>query len=328
MNLVLLFAISIFFAMNMGASGLGVSFAPSVGSDLIKKNKAVIIFTIFVFLGSLFLGGRVAKTLGGKIIPAEFIDLNVALIVLSSACISLFLANILKIPQSTSIATVSSLIGVGIYFRSLNGFMIVYLLAVWAVVPIAAYFTTYFITKRIYPPTQKNLRFYEKFFLHRNKLVKWILFTNFYSAFGIGTNNVANVVGPLLATDIITPFIGFLVFSLFFGLGGFVLGKGVLNTVSKEIVPVGVLSASIVSLIVSTFIVLCSLLGLPAPYVQFSSLAFLAVYTVKEESNHSKVLVHPVTKRIAKVWIFTPLLSALISFLLLTILGIKNDLHS
>ncbi len=324
MILLLLFAISIFFAINMGASGLGVSFAPSVGSNLIKKNKAVIIFTVFVFLGSLFAGGRVARTLSRGIIPAELIDINTVLIILSSACISLFLSNMLKIPQSTSIATVSSLVGAGIYFRSLNTYKVAYLVAVWIVVSIASYFTTYFIAKMIYPPKQNNLRFYEKFFFHKNKLAKWTLFTDFYSAFGIGTSNVANVVGPLLATDLITPNKGFLIFSLIFGIGGFILGKGVLNTVSKEIVPIGVLSASIISLVVSTFIVTCSLLGLPAPYVQFSSLAILAIYTVKEESNHSIALVHPITKKILKIWILTPLLSMSTSFLLLAILGIKK----
>lgn len=324
MILVLLFAISIFFAMNMGASGLGISFAPSVGSDLIKKNKAVIAFTIFVFLGSLFAGERVAKTLSGKIIPAEFIDINVVLIVLFSACISLFMANILRIPQSSSISIVSSLVGAGIYFRSLNFYMIFYLLVVWVVLSFIVYFITYFITKKIYPPTQKNLYFYERFFFHRNKLVKWIIFTDFYSAFSIGTNNVANIVGPLLATNMITPNIGFLIFSLFFGLGGFILGKGILNTVSKEIVPIGVLSASIVSLVVSSFIVICSLLGLPAPFVQFSSFAIMAIYTVKEERNHSAILVQPITKKIMKVWIFTPLLSILVTLLLFLILGVKR----
>lgn len=324
MILIMLFAISIFLAMNMGASGLGVSFAPSVGSNLIRKNKAVIIFTIFVLLGSLLVGSRVAKTLSGKIIPAEFINLHSALIILSSTCISLFFANVLKMPQSTSIVTVSSLTGAGIYFRSLNIFMIVYFILIWVSVSVAAYFTTYLIAKRIYPPTQYNLRFYEKVFCHKDKLAKWTLFTDFYSAFGVGTNNVANVVGPLLATNIINPTIGCLVFSLIFGFGGFILGKRVLNTVSKEIVPLGVASASIVSLVVTTFIVLCSLLGLPAPYVQFSSLAILAIYTVKEESNHSLALVHPITKKILKVWVFTPLLSMSICFLLLTLLGIKR----
>jgi len=321
---VLLIIISIFWALNMGASGLAVSFAPSVGSNIIKKNKAVIFFTIFVIMGALFVGGRVAKTLSSKIIAPELITQEVVLVILFSACIALFLANILKIPQSTSIITVGSFIGAGLYFKSLNFSLIRYLILVWAGVSLLSYILTYFIARKIYPPRQKNLRFYEKFFCHETKLKKWTLCTDYYSAFGIGTNNVANVVGPLLAANLIKPSIGFLIFSLLFGLGGLILGKGVLNTVSKEIVPLGTISASIVSLVVSTFIITCSVLGLPAPYVQFSSLAILAIHTVKEEKNHSQTLIHPITKKILKVWVLTPILSIIICYSILLLLGVKR----
>ncbi len=323
-EILLLIIVSIFWAMNMGASGLAVSFAPSVGSNIIKKNKAVVLFTIFVLIGALFVGGRVAKTLSSKIIAPEFITQPVVLVILFSSCIALFLANVLKIPQSTSIIIVTSFVGAGIYFRSLNFSLIGYLIIVWVGVSLLSYIFTYFIARKIYPPRQKNLRFYEKFFCHEAKLKKWTLFTDFYSAFGIGTNNVANVVGPLMAANIVSPGTGFLIFSLLFGLGGLILGKGVLNTVSKEIVPLGTISASVVSLVVSTFIIGCSLLGLPAPYVQFSSLSILAIHTVKEEKNHSATFVHPITRKILKVWVLTPALSIIICYSILAILWVKK----
>jgi sulfate permease len=310
--------------MNMGASGLAVSFAPSVGSNIVRKDKAVVFFTIFVLIGSLLLGNRVATTLSSKIIGPAFISEEVALVILFSACVALFLANIFKIPQSTSIITVSAFVGAGLYFKSLNFSLICYLILVWVAVSVLAYFITYFIARRIYPPCEKNLRFYEKIFCHQQKLKKWTLYTDFYSAFGIGTNNVANVVGPLLAANIISPNTGFLFFSLLFGLGGFVLGRGVLNTVSKEIVPLGVISASIVSLVVSSFIIICSILGLPAPYVQFSSLSILAIHTLKEEKNHAQTLAHPITKKILKIWLLTPVLSILICYALLSLSNIKK----
>lgn len=322
MILFILIVVSIFWAMNMGASGLAVSFAPSVGSKIIKKNKAVIIFTVFVLIGALLVGGRVAKTLSGKIIPQEFITQPVVLIILTSACISLFLANMIRIPQSTSIVTVSSFAGAGLYFKALNTGLIIYLISIWVGVSLLSYIVTYFIANKIYPPRRGNFKFYEKFFYHKNKLRKWTLFTDFYSAFGIGTNNVANVVGPLIGAGVLNPNIGFIVFSLLFGLGGFVFGKGVLNTISKEIVPLGIISASIVSLIVTSLIVTCSLLGLPAPYVQFSAFSILAIHTVKEEKEHIHTLVHPITKKIFKVWVFTPVLSVTICYLLLKIFKI------
>ncbi|MCM8778910.1 MAG: anion permease [Candidatus Omnitrophica bacterium] len=320
MNLIILIIISIFWAMNMGASGFAASFAPSVGSNLIKGKRAVIIFTVFVLIGALLIGGRVAKTLSSKIVPPDFIDQNVVLIILLSASISLFLANLLKIPQSTSIVTVSSFVGAGIYFKYLNIPLIAYLILVWVSVSVLSYFITYLISRRIYPPRSENLRLYERFFYHEEKFKKWTLLTNCYSAFGIGTNNVANVVGPLIAANIINPNFGFLIFSLLFGLGGYILGKGVLNTVSKEIVPLGFISASLVSLVVTTFIIGCSILGLPAPYVQFSTFSILAIHTLKEEKNHTQTLVHPITKKILRVWVFTPALSIFICYLLLSLL--------
>lgn len=324
MLLIVLVIISLFWAMNMGASGLAVSFAPSCGSNLIRKNKAVIFFVIFVLLGALLVGNRVVKTLNSKIIAPEFISPAVVLIILFSACISLFLANILKIPQSTSIITVGSFIGTGLYFNSLNLGLIFYLISIWIMVSLLSYSLTYFIGRKIYPPRPENLWLYEKFFYHKDKLAKWTFLTDCYSAFGIGTNNVANVVGPLVGANIISPIPGFLVFSLLFGLGGLILGKGVLNTIGKEIIPLGMVSAALVSLIVSTFIVICSILGLPAPYVQFSSLSILAIHTVKEEKNHSQTLMHPLTKKILKVWILTPLLSIIICYLLLFFLKVTK----
>lgn len=318
----ILMIISIFWAMNMGASGLAVSFAPSVGSNIIKKDKAVIIFTVFVLLGAFLIGPRVAKTLSSKIIAPEFVNQPVVLIILTSTCISLFLANLIKIPQSTSIITVSAFIGAGLYFKSLNVGLIIYLISVWIGVSVLSYFITYFIADKVYPPRKENFRLYERIFFHKGKLKKWTFLTDCYSAFGIGTNNVANVVGPLLGAGVINPYFGFFTFSLLFGLGGYVFGKGPLNTVSKEIVPMGVMSASIVSLVVTTFIVSCSLLGLPAPYVQFSSFSILAIHTIKEEKEHIHTLVHPITKKIFKVWIFTPILSMGICYLLLKICSI------
>lgn len=323
-TLLLLIVISVFWAMNMGASGFAVSFAPSVGSNIIKRNKAVFLFSIFVLTGALFLGGRVARTLSSRIIAPELITQPVALIVLFSACVSLFLANMLKIPQSTSIIIIGAFVGAGIYFGSLNLSLLRYLVFVWIGVSALAYFLTYFIARIFYPPRQKNLRIYEKFLNHESKLKKWTLFTDYYSAFGIGSNNVANVVGPLAAASIVSPNAGLLIFSLLFGVGGLFLGKGVINTVSREIVPLGTVSASIVSMVVSSFIIICSVLGLPAPYVQFSSLSILAVHTAKEEKNHSRTLAHPITKKILKVWLLTPVLSIIICYFLLFIAGINR----
>lgn len=320
MSIILLAIVSIFFALNMGASGVAVSFAPSYGSNLLSKNKIVILFTIFVLIGALLIGPRVAKTIGSKIIDKNFMTPDIVLIILTSASISIFIANILKIPQSTSIVTVGAVTGIGIYFKSLKIDVILKMIFFWLFFSILSYFISYFITKKIYPPNENNFRFYEKFFKHKNKFKLWVILTDIYSAFGIGTNNVANVVGPLSYSKIFhNRFLLFIIFSLIFGLGAFILGQRTIKTVGKDIVPIGVISASIISFIVTTLIVLASVFGLPAPYVQFSTMAILAVSTAKEETQHIIAFKNPLILKIFKIWIFSPILSIGISYLLVSI---------
>jgi len=316
-NIFFLILVSFFLAINMGGSGYSVSFAPSIGAGIIKKEISVIFFTLFVLFGSLFAGINVARTLSSKIVPIEILKEDVVLIILISSSISLFIANILKIPQSTSMITVGSYIGAGLYFKSINLPLILKIFLSWILISFFSYFLTYSIGKKIYPPRFENLKIYEKLFLNKNRLEKFTLLTSLYSAFGIGTNNVANVVGPLYAAKIIYPYQGFLIFSFIFGIGGYIFGRKVVNTVGKEIIYIGYTSAALISLVISSIIILCSVLGLPAPYVQFSTFSILAIHTLKEGKKHYDTLNHPLSKKIIKVWIITPILSGFISWFLL-----------
>ena len=117
---ILLIGVVFFFVMNMGASGIAPAFAGMYGGGMIKKKKALLLFPIFVILGALILGRNVAVTIGKSLLPAGLISFDVALVILASAALSLFLANILKIPQSTSQVTVGAAIGAGLYFKQFN----------------------------------------------------------------------------------------------------------------------------------------------------------------------------------------------------------------
>jgi len=320
-KVIALLAIASFYTMNMGASGIGISFSPAYGGKIISRRKAVLLFTISVFLGAILIGEKVSRTIRSKIVSQSYMTVDTVIIILLSCCLSLFIANIIKIPQSTSIVTVFSLAGVGLYFRSLNVKTITVLLITWGVFLLMTYFITYFVARRLYPPQARNLWIYEKVFTHEKKLRMFVLLTSIYSAFSIGTNNVANVVGPITGAGILDSYTGFLVFSPFFGIGSLLFGGKILNTVGKEIVPLGILTASIISLVVSSSIVLSSLLGLPAPYAQFLTVAVLAVNTVKRETYHADILRHPITSKIIKTWLTTPILSLVVTYTLLLMKG-------
>ena len=145
---ILLVAVVLFFAINMGASGIAPSFAATYGGRLIKKKRALILFGIFVILGALFLGRNVAITLGKNLLPQELINFDVALIILSAAASSLYLANILKIPQSTSQVTVSSIVGAGLYFKHLYWKILLFkILPMWVILPALSYILTLLLYK-------------------------------------------------------------------------------------------------------------------------------------------------------------------------------------
>jgi sulfate permease len=306
--------ISFFLAMNMGASGFSISFAPSYGCGIIKKKKAVFLYTIFVLLGAVLIGPKVLETLTTKLVNG-FDNHASGIIILLSASLTMFLANILKIPQSTSFVTVGAFTGAGLYYKNVNLSKLGEIFFIAILFSAMAFCITYALMKNFYPPSDKNFRAYEKFAAN-NKLVKnFILSTDCYSAFAVGTNNVANVVAPvIIAGFVVNSFWLLLFFAPFFGLGSFLLGRGVINTVSKEIVPLGEISAMIISLITSSFVIIASFLGLPTPYVQFTTFAVLGVSAIKDGIYYTTK--KSVVKKVLLVWLIVPIIAIILSYCL------------
>lgn len=304
--------------MNMGASGIAPSFAAGWGGKLIKKKQALFLFGIFVLAGGVFLGKGVAVTLGKSLLPSEFISSNAALIILSSAALSLFLANILKIPQSTSQVTVGAIVGAGIYFKHLSTKTLLFkILPMWVILPLASYILTFLLYKIIYPPKHNNLHIYEKLFANHRKLKLSSLVTSCYVAFAIGTNNVANAVGPLNGAGLIGMLSGFFLIAPLFGLGALFMGTGTLQTAGKEIVPLGLFSSTLVSFVTATLLIFASLLGIPQSLVQLNLCSIFAISSLK--NGHRHTWDRHITKKTFWVWAVTPLISIAISYFLSTV---------
>ncbi|MCM8784925.1 MAG: inorganic phosphate transporter [Candidatus Omnitrophica bacterium] len=312
-NIIILPIISLFLGMNMGASGFSVSFTPSYGSGILTRKKASLLYTIFILIGGILIGPRVINTLTTKISLTSYGEYS-GLIIIISSVLMMFVCNLLKIPQSTSFVTVSAFTGAAFYYHQVNWGVIIKIFSISVIFCILAFFITYFIKKIFYPPRNSNFRLYEKSIYHNDKLNKFIVWTNCYSAFAIGSNNIANVVAPVLLSVSVKPILYILSIGVFFGMGSLIFGKGVINTISKEIIPIGKISAGIISLVTSTFVIIASSLGLPTPYVQFTTFSVLAVSSVKDGFylTYKKAVV----KKIFFVWILIPVLTFLLSYLL------------
>ena len=312
----------IFFAINMGASGIAPSFASTYGGKLIKKKKALILFSLFVILGALFLGRNVTLTLGKNLLPKEFISFDTAIIILGSATLALFLANILKIPQSTSQVTIGAVVGAGLFFRHLNLKILFFkILPMWVILPLLSYILTLLIYNTIYPPEHDNLHIYQKIFANEKKLRLSALIVSCYVAFAIGTNNVANAVGPLFGAGILGINLGLFLIAPVFGIGAWLMGKGPLETAGREIVPLGLVSSTLVSFVTATLLIFASILGIPQSLVQLNLASIFAISCVK--NGHKYTWDHHIIQRTFIVWTITPLLAMLASYLLLSLFSKK-----
>lgn len=303
--------IAIFLAMNMGVSGFSVSFAPSYGANILSKNKASLLYGLCVILGACLIGPRVAETMVNKISGSQFSSIS-SVIILAACAITMFLSNTLKVPQSTSFVTVASFLGTGLYYGKVNWHTIGNILLFAFASSVVVFVITIVIKSKLYPPRQANLRFYEKFFIHKEKFKKFIIFHDLYAGFSVGTNNVANVVAPLAVSFGGGSLLAFLAVSPFFGLGAYLAGERVIRSVSKDIIPVGELSASIVSFITATFVLIASLLGLPTPYVQFTTFSLLGISCVKD--GFKVTTEKSIVKKILCVWIFVPIFTVALSY--------------
>ena len=131
--------IGLFFAINIGASGAAASMGISYGAGVVKKRLALLLCSVAVFFGAWLGGGEVVKTIGSGIVPNSTFTVPIALIVLASAALSLFLANIFGIPLSTSEVAVGSVVGAGIVYQSVFVSNLAWIMLFWLLTPFAAF---------------------------------------------------------------------------------------------------------------------------------------------------------------------------------------------
>jgi phosphate/sulfate permease len=310
-------AVSVFLALNMGGSGLAPSFSSALGARLVERRATILLFSVFVTLGALLFGGYVTHTLGRGLVPAQSFNPRVALIVISSAAASLFIANMLRIPQSTSWVTVFSISSIGLLHGNLNYSTILHkLLPAWILLPALCFVTTLVLLRIFYPLRKWNFGYYEQLSKHEWKMKVLVLSGSCYVALAIGSNNVANVVGPLSAAGVIEPLTGLALAAPVFGVGA-ALFRTPAQTVSKEIVPIGLFAATVINLITATFLLAASLRGIPQSLVQMNAAAVFATCLVKDGT--CVMAEHRVIRKMLLLWLVTPLIASAITFIAMEI---------
>lgn len=314
--------LAMFLAINMGGSGTAPSFNAAYGANLIRKDLIPGLFGLFVFAGALIAGQKVIMTVGSDILPSETVGMTMSIIVLGSVALALFFANMLSVPQSTSQATIFALAGPALYLNVLQTHRLFFeIIPTWFIAPILAFIISYGAGRFLYLPLRgSNQNFFNIIAKHRS--LKWIVIaTACYVSFAIGSNNMANVVAPLLimAGNMLNVEIGspsflllmmILVFMLapMFGLGSSFLGHRVLQTTGKDVSTFGPLGATYVSLITASILLVSSLWrGIPTSLVQMNVAAIVGLGMVK--NGHMYIWKNAPLKKIFVIWIVSPLIA-------------------
>lgn len=329
------FLFAMFLAVNMGGSGTAPSFSAAYGADLIRKDLIPGLFGIFVFFGAVVAGKKVSLTIGKGILPSDTMGLTITSIVLLSVALSLLLANILKIPQSTSQATVTALVGPAVYFDVLQTDKLFFeIIPTWFILPLVAFLLAYLIGRFIYRPIKERGWLNFTAIAAKPGLKFLVVGASLYVAFAIGSNNVANASGPIasmIANEMqIAPsesnfllilIVATLIIAPCFGIGSSLFGARVVQTTGKEIISFGPMGATMISVITATLLLAASVTrGIPTSLVQMNAMAIVGLGVSRV--GWGEMLQKAALRKLVTVWIIAPIISLALSFAL-TVLAAK-----
>ncbi len=330
-HLLIPFIIAMFLAITMGGSGTAPAFSAAYGANVIRKSLIPGLFGIMVFLGAIIAGKGTAATIGKGLLSSELMSFTVVSIILFSVAISLLIANLAGIPQSTSQSTVLSISAVAMYFNALNTDKLFFeIIPTWFILPIISFFISLIIGKYIYRPMRKR-----GYTLPRaqNENLKpiWnglLVVMSLYVAFSIGANNVANAAGPIASMTanelnisvnenfILIMILSTLIVAPCFGIGSSIFGYKILKNTGKEIVLFGKFEAVIIAFVSASLLLLASLTkGIPTSLVQLNVAAILGIGVAKLGTKN--IFKKTEVRKFFIMWLIAPIVAFSLSLFLI-----------
>lgn len=322
------FLLAMFLAINMGASGTAPSFAPAYGAGLIKKHQIALWFGVMVLLGAIFSGKQVSITMGQGILPQEFFSLATTSAILLSVGLSLLLANLLGIPQSTSQATVLAIAGAAVFLHNLNTEKLLFeIIPTWFILPLIGFAIVWLAGKILMPILQKSIRYKNYQEAGQVGFFRYFVWAScLYVAYSIGSNNVGNAAGPITSMSIremgitaqsdsflVVMVLSVLIVAPCFAIGSELLGyKGLRNT-GKDIIEISPLAGTLIAVVTATLLLLASVTkGIPTSLVQLNAMAFMA-HSVNK-IGWRDTFSNPQVKRFFVMWAIAPVLAFVMAY--------------
>ena len=298
----------IYLGWALGANDAANAFGTGVTSGLVSYKLAVILTAIFVILGAVMEGTKCFDTVG----YFTSLTLFTALLVTLSAAITVTLMTRLKLPVSTSQAILGAIVGIAIVGEGWRGLPMDKLTKVvlcWIFTPLGAAVISFLLFMGL-GYLVNRIRGLAVF----TRLMRiGILVTGCFSAYALGSNNVANTTGAFVGAGLITPIEGALIGSISIGVGALTYSRGVMISVGRRISLLDPFSALVVVLAGAITVYLYTQIGVPVSTSQAVVGAVAAIGLAKGIRTINKKMLF----FILLGWISTPLLAASLSILML-----------
>ena len=329
-HLLIPFIIAMFLAINMGGSGTGPSFSVAYGANVLKRSLIPGLFGIMVFLGAILPGKHTATTIGKEIIDPALMTFPIVSIILFSVSISLLIANLAGIPQSTSQSTVLAVVAPALYFSRLNsGKVFLEVVPAWFILPVIAYIISFLAGRFIYKPMRRR-GLTQSRAQNANLRPIWdglILAMSLYVAFSIGSNNVANASGPVATMSanelgitgeknfILLLILSTLLIAPNFAIGSSIFGNRILENTGKEIVLFGKFEAVIIAFVSGSLLLAASLSkGIPTSLVQLNVACILGIGVAK--LGPKNIFRKTEVRKFFFMWLISPAVAFGLAFLM------------
>ncbi len=300
----------IFLGWGLGSNDFANIFGTSVCAQLIKYRTAAWLCACFVLLGACLEGPKCMATVG------DFMELSATtafICTLSSAAV-ITIQTYLSLPASVSQAIIGALLGAGAVAGSVNIIKLYWIVLCWILSPIGSLIFSISLYWILGPLLNK---FIKNYYWHHSFLKTGVLVVGCYAAYSLGANNVANITGVYAGAGLITPFTAALIGGLSIATGVLSYSHKVMDTVGKKIVPLDAFSAFIASLANALSLHLFTQVGVPVSATQTIVGAVIGVGLCKSYRTVSKKIITV----IGISWFVTPLLSGLLTYSTLKLLG-------
>ena len=293
----------LFLGWTVGANDAANVFGTAVASRIVSFKKASILCGLTVILGAMLQGSGGIETLSGLTEQT----VATAMIVTIAAAITATIMTYLRLPISTSQAVVGAILGVGLSQGRTDYSGLIKIVICWIGTPIGSMM----IACIVYKLLSNFIRIVPMSMLTRDKML-WgsLVVVGTYGSYALGSNNVANSTGIFSGvfpgvSDNQLALIG----GIAIAIGVLTYSKRVMMAVGAGIIRLDAFAALVAVLSMSITVHVFAIVGVPVSTSQGIVGAIIGIGFIRGAS----AINHEVLRNIGLGWVFTPIISLILS---------------